>query len=335
MKCNNCGRILPDDSEFCQYCGQNLQYKEVNEDSSELVAMNLVASDELTSEQPKPVPNEAQMNTNTPARKNTCATAKKRYCSHCGEPIHPKTKACTGCGKKAFPLKAILISFGAICVIAGVVFSTVFYFLPESKYKQAVTLMKNNKYESANAIFNQIIDYKDSKDLIHNHSYTKIIERVDPTCEVDGSIIKECICGKTEKETIKGGHTYSIATCTEPAKCTKCGKIGSSALGHDTKNAFCSRCGVKMFETKTYSGRGSYSITGITLPAGKYNVKFTHSGSSNFIVNGSTTDIYVNEIGKVNYTCQITSSEFRPMKNGYINITNADGTWTVTIEAIS
>ena len=44
-------------------------------------------------------------------------------------------------------------------------------------------------------------------------------------------------------------HSYSEATCTEPAKCTLCGETSGWQLGHDfvnttcTQNGACSRCG--------------------------------------------------------------------------------------------
>lgn len=59
-----------------------------------------------------------------------------------------------------------------------------------------------------------------------------------------------CECGESYGD--PKGHKYTAATCTEPAKCTRCGKTSGSSLGHTTigttnlciEDHICSRCGV-------------------------------------------------------------------------------------------
>ena len=239
----------------------------------------------------------------------------------------------------------------------------------ECLYIQATALRAEKKWDEANALFEQIKDYKDSAELIHLHNY-EVTTSENATCAKDGYKEFKCSgCGQTYREDLKAtgkhdykvvnsknasceaggfkeykcstcnhsyrddikatGHNYSSATCTEAKKCKNCGQTSGSALGHSTGGTKCSRCGTITFKTLKYSGTGPSNVTGINLPSGKYNVIFTHSGSRNFVVDGNINGIWVNEIGKVSYVCQIGS-----VSNGYINIKMADGYWTITIEAI-
>ena len=158
---------------------------------------------------------------------------------------------------------------------------------------------------------------------------------MEPTCITAGYKDLKCEwCDETLHSDLKArGHNYSNATCFEPQRCYTCGHINGSALGHNVGEAKCSRCGTTTFQTLTYSGRGPGNVTGINLPRGQYNIFFTHSGSSNFIADGNIDGIFVNQIGKVSYVCQV-SYETQAKSNGFINIEMADGYWTITIEAI-
>ncbi len=200
----------------------------------------------------------------------------------------------------------------------------------ECLYIMATDLRNNKKWDEANKLFEKIKDYKDSANLIHLHNY-EVVSSQNPSCEKDGYKDYKCNgCGETYREDLKAtGHNYSEATCTASAKCKTCGKTSGNALGHTTGGVKCSRCGTTTFKTLKYSGNGPSNVTGINLPNGRFNVTFTHSGSSNFVVDGNINGIWVNEIGKVSYVCQIGS-----VSNGYINIKMADGYWTITIEAI-
>jgi hypothetical protein len=94
-----------------------------------------------------------------------------------------------------------------------------------------------------------------------------------------------------------------------------------------------------MYTTQKLSGNGPGSITNITLPNGVYNFIFTHTGRSNFVVKfnrgGESYDkLIVNEIGTISYTYQVKVTASSPVKAGFMNITRADGSWTVTIQAV-
>ena len=175
-----------------------------------------------------------------------------------------------------------------------------------------------------------------------SHKYV-VSKTVDSTCTATGSKEYKCsVCNHTYSESIaKKSHSYSAATCTLPQICSVCKTSSGKALGH-TDSLICTRCGINTFEKLTFSGYGPASITNINLPAGTYNIILTHSGRGNFIAHftgGSYSDtLIVNEIGAVSYVYQITSSDGmfgKLIKNGFINITNAGGDWTITIEAVS
>ena len=73
MICPKCKNTLPDDSEFCQYCGEKISNP--------------------APEQTSPIPPQSDFSPNPP---------KLKYCSRCGSLIDQDTKVCTGCGKKYF-----------------------------------------------------------------------------------------------------------------------------------------------------------------------------------------------------------------------------------------
>lgn len=180
----------------------------------------------------------------------------------------------------------------------------------ECLYIQATALRAEKKWDEANALFEQIKDYKDSAELIHlhnyevtasenatcakdgykdfkcsgcgetyreeltatgNHSY-KVVKSKDATCEAGGYIDYKCsVCNYSYRNDVKAtGHNYSSATCTEAKKCKNCGQKSGSALGHSTGGTKCSRCGTVTFKTITYSGKGSQIIKGINLPNGNF-----------------------------------------------------------------
>lgn len=179
------------------------------------------------------------------------------------------------------------------------------------------------------------------KHLDASHKYV-VSTSVDATCTATGSKTYQCTaCGNQYSENVpKKSHSYSAATCTDPKTCTVCKTTSGSALGH-TNNLICTRCGKNTFEKLTFSGHGPSSITNINLPVGTYNIILTHNGRSNFIAyltGGAYSDtLIVNEIGYTSFVYQITSYEWSSarIQNGYINVTNADGSWTITIEAVS
>ena len=61
----------------------------------------------------------------------------------------------------------IILSVGAVvAVIVIAVLSTVFYFIPQGKYSKALSLKEQGMYSSANALFCEILDFKDSREQV-------------------------------------------------------------------------------------------------------------------------------------------------------------------------
>ena len=84
-----------------------------------------------------------------------------------------------------------------------------------------------------------------------------------PTCTEP----EKCtICGKVRAPAL--GHDFTAATCTTPQKCKVCGAIGIAALGHAWQPATydkpetCSRCGLTRGNVKEYVGDvlGSWGV---------------------------------------------------------------------------
>lgn len=134
-------------------------------------------------------------------------------------------------------------------------------------------------------------------------------------------------CGETINPS---GHTWIDATCTEPKTCNVCGTTEGEALGHDTDNGVCSRCGLEMYQT--VNGSGDDVVQGITTGDGIYRIHFTNAGQHNFIVksydSSSSTDLLVNEIG--NYD----GYQFLEGTSPFSFEISSDGNWSYTIERI-
>lgn len=113
------------------------------------------------------------------------------------------------------------------------------------------------------------------------HNYSSTVTK-SATCTSSGTRKYTCSrCSASYTETISAlGHSYSSATCTKPATCTRsgCGATSGSALGHSysstvTKSATCtssgtmkytcSRCGDTYTTSISATGHsyGSYTVT--------------------------------------------------------------------------
>ncbi len=108
MICTQCGRSLPDDSLFCQYCGAHFEdlaedanIKIEAESSAEVSEPELVTAAEVkTAPEVKPV-----------------AVGNVRYCQKCGGIVDPETKKCTKCGKQYFKFPTNMVRKGIVALL--------------------------------------------------------------------------------------------------------------------------------------------------------------------------------------------------------------------------
>ena len=99
--------------------------------------------------------------------------SKPIYCTRCGQLIDPETKRCTGCGRRYFSPKPIIISLSAVALIGGIVCFFCFA-VPEIRYQQAISYYKQGEYLKANELLQKAPFYKDSKKYVHSRSFTTV-----------------------------------------------------------------------------------------------------------------------------------------------------------------
>ena len=116
MKCYNCEHLLPDDSEFCQYCGKKIINElplQDNADEKKIVEpIGINENVEVNSTNVKKaavqvipstiVKNPLVETVDDSQENNIKKKYRTKFCKLCGGQIDDHTKKCSGCGKQYF-----------------------------------------------------------------------------------------------------------------------------------------------------------------------------------------------------------------------------------------
>ena len=116
MKCYNCGHLLPEDSEFCQYCGKKIINElplQDNADEKNIVeSIGINENVEVNSSNVKKtavqvipsaiVKNPLVETVDDSQENNIKKKYRTKFCKLCGGQIDDHTKKCSGCGKQYF-----------------------------------------------------------------------------------------------------------------------------------------------------------------------------------------------------------------------------------------
>lgn len=191
MKCPKCNSTLPDDSEFCQFCGIRIKKKPI-------ITVTAIP----TIPQEKTIPSNhrridrtvlvSSMNNETnqnPKKKRT----KKEYCMLCGGHIDSNTKKCENCGKQYFKFKPLVFTviLLAILLITSACFNALQYYVVQENNNKieemsstistqnikisSLQVTVSSQKSKINSLKTEIDDLEDEKwDILSNlHFYEK------------------------------------------------------------------------------------------------------------------------------------------------------------------
>lgn len=115
MKCNECKKDIPDNSEFCPYCGKDLRKSDSPKTNDQDILNEL---DNIKA-------NKIEQNNNT-TKASTIQEPEKLICKKCNKELQPNFRRCPYCGskikeKKPKSNKDILNNKKLIIVLLGII----------------------------------------------------------------------------------------------------------------------------------------------------------------------------------------------------------------------
>ena len=178
----------------------------------------------------------------------------------------------------------------------------------ETQYQHAKSYYAEKDFENSNKIFEAISSYKDSAELIHEHSFKGAVTE-EPTCTEPGVMTYTCGndgCTNSYTEPIDPtGHSFEDSVSVEPKceeegvllhTCTVCGHTETDSIaptGHSYEDAItvapsceaggvrtytCANCGDSYTEDVPANGHSWVSATCTAPKTGRFRARAYHLG---------------------------------------------------------
>lgn len=187
MRCPNCNRTIPDDSEFCQYCGHELKLvcpkcgADLDDDSDfckkcgKKIKKKSINKKKTTPIHIKLSADEIYDEAILLKSKNNIKNLKSAIDKFSSIPDYEDSEEhklnCLSAIKtlKAKRRKRIILSIAGILtvvLISFAVFAVINWIVPEIKYNNAKERFESADFDTAKTLFSELDNYKDSKDMV-------------------------------------------------------------------------------------------------------------------------------------------------------------------------
>lgn len=198
MKCYNCGHLLPEDSDFCQYCGKRI---EKQTSIKENVVEEVIVADETNKTAELPLHNlenatpEEKLNPGIKIQEEAIGTlkgnkkeknSKIRFCKMCGSQIDAQTKKCSGCGKQYFKGIKFNKFLTTVLILSVVILTSVILNIVQHAKIESLN-NKNEYYEKRNLQYQEEVlnlkrensEYECPKCHYRKLSKTEMLKKID------------------------------------------------------------------------------------------------------------------------------------------------------------
>lgn len=173
MICQKCGMKIPDDSEFCQYCGEKLEITTDIDENAKKSKQNSFTPVYISSTK------DTSANQKSKEKHD-----KEKYCKKCGGHINNATKKCESCGRQYFKIKpsAVCIAVLAVFLVISVAFNVHQYYVGQNNIAEINELSSevsslNDKVTSLKSSIRNITTkvWQDSSELKFYEEYAAIV----------------------------------------------------------------------------------------------------------------------------------------------------------------